>query len=291
MPLTVVRLLAALLFVVAVIAPQASAENWPGWRGPERTGVTKDSGVPIQWSATDNVLWKTPLPGTGTSNPVVWDDRVFVTASEGREQGELHVICCDRDSGKERWHRRLWGTVPTLFYYAKSGMASSSPVTDGRHVWASFGSGDVFCFDMDGGLVWQRALADEFGAFENRFGASSSPLLFENSVILQCDHYGASYVIALDRATGANRWKTDRPGVWLSWSSPQLVPVGDRFELVVSGSEKLDAYDARTGEWLWKVRDPSAPLCISHAGPQSGTAPGRERTERNAFSHQARRNG
>ena len=88
---------------------------------------------------------------------MVWNDRVFVTASEGREQGELHVICFDRDSGKERWHQRLWGTVPTLYYYAKSGMASSSPVTDGRHLWASFGSGDVFCFDMDGGLMLGNA--------------------------------------------------------------------------------------------------------------------------------------
>jgi outer membrane protein assembly factor BamB len=254
MPLTVIRVLTALLFMAATFASPALAENWPGWRGPERTGVTNDSGVPIQWSATDNVLWKTPLPGAGTSNPVVWDDRVFVTASEGREQSELHVMCFDRDSGKERWHQRLWGTVPTLFYYPKSGMASSSPVTDGRHVWASFGSGDVFCFDMDGGMVWQRALADEFGAFENRFGASSSPLLFEGSVILQCDHYGASYIIALDGVTGKTRWKADRPDVWLSWSSPQLVPAGDRFELIVSGSEKLDGYDARTGEWLWKVR-------------------------------------
>ncbi len=240
--------------MTAAFASPALAENWPGWRGPERTGVTKDSGVPIQWSATENVLWKTPLPGAGTSNPVVWDDRVFVTASEGRDQSELHVMCFDRDSGNERWHQRLWGTVPTLFYYPKSGMASSSPVTDGRYLWTSFGSGDVFCFDVGGGLVWQRALADEFGAFENRFGASSSPLLFEGSVILQCDHYGASYIIALDGATGATRWKADRPEVWLSWSSPQLVPVGDRFELVVSGSEKLDGYDARTGEWLWKVR-------------------------------------
>jgi len=254
MPFAAIRILTPLFLIASVIALPVLAENWPGWRGPERTGVTKDSGTPITWSATENVLWKTPLPGTGTSNPVVWNDRVFVTASEGREQGELHVICFDRDSGKERWHQKLWGTVPTLFYYAKSGMASSSPVTDGRHLWASFGSGDVFCFDMEGGLVWQRALADEFGAFENRFGASSSPLLFEDSVILQCDHYGASYVIALDGATGVNRWKTDRPGVWLSWSSPQLVPVGDRFELVVSGSEKLEAYDARSGEWLWKVR-------------------------------------
>jgi outer membrane protein assembly factor BamB/dienelactone hydrolase len=179
---------------------------------------------------------------------------VFETASEGLEQGELHVLCFDRDSGRENWHQRLWGTAPTVYYYARAGMASPSPVTDGKHLWAFFGTGDVFCFDMDGALVWQRALAAEYGPFENRFGAASSPLLFEDSLILQCDHYGTSYVIALDKETGANRWKSDRPEVWLSWSSPQLVPVEKGFELVLCGSEKIDGYDPRTGERLWTVR-------------------------------------
>jgi len=249
-----IRLGVVYFFIATLCAAPAAAENWPGWRGPQRTGLTTDSGVVTKWSPTENVLWKTALPGSGISNPVVWDDRVFVTASEGRDQGELHVICLDRKTGAERWHQRLWGTAPTLFYYAPSGMASPSPVTDGRHLWVFFGTGDVFCFDMDGGLVWQRALAEEYGAFENRFAASSSPLLFEDTLILQCDHYGASYVIALDQKTGANRWKADRPEVWLSWSSPQLVPVGDHFELAVLGSEKLDGYDPRSGSKLWTVR-------------------------------------
>lgn len=229
------------------------AENWPGWRGPSRNGVTTETGVPTTWSATENVLWKSPLPGIGTSNPVVWNENVFITASEGRDHGELHVICLDRDSGRERWHQRLWGTAPTLFY-GRSGMASPSPVTDGKRLFAFFGTGDVFCFDLDGALLWQRALADEYGPFENRFAASSSPVLYEDTVILQCDHYGASYVLAIDQQTGANRWKSDRPEVWLSWSSPQLVPAGDRMELVLSGSERLDGYDPRTGSLLWRVR-------------------------------------
>lgn len=229
------------------------ADNWPGWRGPNRNGVTSDTGVPTTWSATENVLWKSSLPGIGTSNPVVWGDSVFLTSSDGRDHGELHVICFDRDTGRERWHQRLWGTTPTLFY-GRSGMASPSPITDGRQLFAFFGTGDVFCFDLDGGLLWQRALADEYGPFENRFAASSSPLLVDDVLILQCDHYGASYVIAIDKKTGTNRWKSDRPDVWLSWSSPQLVPVGDRLELVLSGSERLDGYDPRTGSLLWRVR-------------------------------------
>lgn len=245
--------LVAIVLVCCLVSSHLEAENWPGWRGPNRNGVTSDTDVPTTWSATENVLWKMPLPGIGTSNPVVWGDKVLVTASEGRDQGELHVICFDRDTGRERWHQRLWGTAPTLFY-GRSGMASPSPVTDGKRLFAFFGTGDVFCFELDGGLLWQRALADEYGPFENRFAASSSPLLFDDLLILQCDHYGASYAIALDQRTGANRWKSERPDVWLSWSSPQLVPDGDRVELVLSGSERLDGYDPRTGSPLWRVR-------------------------------------
>jgi len=245
---------AAMIGLVVVMATATvCAENWPGWRGPHRTGDTADSGAPIRWSPTENVLWKSPLPGTGTSNPIVWDDRVFVTASDGRDQGELHVICFDRTTGRELWHQRLWGTAPTLFY-PKNGMAGPSPVTDGRHVWAFFGSGDVFCFDVAGGLVWQRSLAAEYGEFENRFAATSSPLLYDGKLIVQCDHYGASYLAALDAASGANVWKADRPEAWLSWSSPQLVAVSNGHELVVCGSEKLDGYDPRSGERLWTVR-------------------------------------
>jgi outer membrane protein assembly factor BamB len=255
-----------LLFAAATAA---HAENWPGWRGPARSGLTTETGVPTTWSPTEAVLWKTPLPGTGLSNPIVWGDRVFVTAAEGREQGELHVFCFDRDTGKARWHKRLWGTAPTVFYYPKSGLAGPTPITDGKRLWAFFGTGDLFCFDLDGGLVWQRSLADEYGPFENRFAATSSPLLFRapearrtesrdtgfsNTVILQCDHYGASYVLAVDADTGANRWKSDRPEAWLSWSSPQLVAVGDRSELLISGSEKLDGYDPIDGRRLWTVR-------------------------------------
>jgi outer membrane protein assembly factor BamB len=243
-----------MLTLVIATATYVHAENWPGWRGPLRTGVTTDTGVPTTWSSTENVLWRTPVPGTGISNPVVWQDRVFITAAEGRDQSELHVLCLDRDSGRIRWHQRLWGTAPTVFYYPKSGLASPSPLTDGERLWVFFGTGDVFCFDLDGGLLWQRSLADEYGPFENRFAAASSPLLFQDTVILQCDHYGASYVLAMDGKTGANRWKSDRPEAWLSWSSPQLTPVGDRSELVLSGSEKLDGYNPVTGRRLWTVR-------------------------------------
>lgn len=244
----------SMLLTLIGIAP-AGAENWPGWRGPNRTGVTADTGAPISWSPQDAVRWKAALPGSGISNPIVWNDLVICTSSDGAQQRDLHVIALDRDSGRERWHARCWGTAPTLHHGTKSSMASPSPITDGTHVYAFFGTGDVFCLDLAGRLLWQRSLAEEYGAFENRFAASSSPLLFEDLLILQCDHYGASYLLAIDKHTGADRWKVDRPETWLSWSSPVCTKSsGADAELLLCGSQKLDGFVARTGEKLWTVR-------------------------------------
>lgn len=247
--------LIALLMLVCHAAPVA-AENWPGWRGPQRTGLSTEENVPLNWTADTGIRWKVETPGSGISTPIVWNERVFVTAADGPKQGTLHVICLDRDTGRELWHRRFWGTAPTLYHDTKSSMATPTPVTEGRFVYAFFGTGDVFCLDMDGGLVWQRSLATEYGEFENRFAASSSPLLHLEVLLLQCDHYGASYVIGINSETGENLWKADRPECWLSWSTPQLVPVGDgsSSELVVCGSEKIDAYNPFNGRKLWTVR-------------------------------------
>lgn len=257
-----VKLTVAIGLLAAVWSYRVQAENWPGWRGAARTGVSNETGLPLSWSEKEGVRWKATLPGSGISNPIVWGDRVFVTSSDGRNQDELHLICLSRDAGSERWHLRLWGSAPTLYHPTKSSMASPSPVADGEHVFAFYGSGDVVCADFDGGLVWQRSLASEYGPFENRFAASSSPLLYRDLLILQCDHYGPSYLLAIDKATGGNRWKADRPDVWLSWSSPQLTPAltqkspatdHAREELLVCGSHRLDAYDPTTGDKLWTV--------------------------------------
>ncbi len=208
----------------------------------------------MRWSASEGVVWKVALPGSGISNPIVWGDRIICTSSDGPRQQELHVVCLDCADGRELWHTRLWGTAPTLYHDTKSSMASPSPVTDGQQIYAFFGSGDLFCLDFDGKLRWQRSLANEYGVFENRFAASSSPLVFEDTVIVQCDHYGASYALAVDKQSGANRWKTDRPEAWLSWSSP-VCATGPRGAdvLVLSSSEKLDGLDPRTGKTLWSL--------------------------------------
>ena len=250
------RIAVAVLAIASLVRGQAHAENWPGWRGPDRTGVTGETGLPVKWSENEGVAWKVALPGSGISNPIVWEDRVFVTSSDGPQQSELYLICLARDDGRELWRLQLWGSAPTLYHPTKSSMASPSPVTDGKHVFAFYGTGDVFCVDFEGGLIWQRSLASEYGEFENRFAASSSPLLYNDLLLLQCDHYGDSYLLAIDKATGADRWKADRPETWLSWASPQLVPTGreEEHELLVSGSHRLEGYDPLTGDMLWTLR-------------------------------------
>ena len=246
-----------LIVIIATLSMSvaAQAENWPGWRGPNRNAVSTESDLPIQWSPDEGVRWSARLPGAGVSSPVIWDDQIFLTSSDGFKQDNLHIICLARQDGKEIWHQRLWGTSPTRFHATKSGMASPTPATDGKHVYAFFGTGDLFCFELDGQLAWHRSLASEYGRFENRFSATSSPLLHEDMVLVQCDHYGDSYVVALDKTTGADRWKVDRPDAWLSWSSPRIVPVGDRGvgELLLCGSRKIDALDPKTGTKLWTV--------------------------------------
>ena len=228
------------------------AENWPEWRGPQRNGVSSETNLPLEWSAEKNIRWKAPLPGQGVSSPVIWGERIYMTAAEGPNQSELIVLCLSLKDGGELWRLRLWGTAPTLRHATKSGMATPTPITDGRHVYAFFGTGDVFCIDAGGNLVWQRSLADEYGQFENRFGHTSSPAILGDLLFLQCDHYGDSYLLAIDKRTGENRWKRDRPGVWHSWSSPQLVnDAAGNSELVVCAAERIDAFQPLTGEPLW----------------------------------------
>ena len=247
------RLRYAVLFAILLLPTLCLAENWPGWRGLRRNGLSSET-APVKWTAKKGVRWTAKLPGSGISSPIIWRDQVFVTASDGSKQSELHLICLNRKTGKTQWHRRFWGTAPTRYHSTKSSMASPTPVTDGRHVYAFYGTGDVFCVSVSGELQWSRSLASEYGRFENRFSATSSPLLLGNQLILQCDHYGDSYLLSIDKRTGANQWKKDRPGYWLSWSSPVLVKNerGEQ-ELVVSGSQRLNALDPSNGESLWSV--------------------------------------
>lgn len=248
------QILVTIFMPVFLSGAVSYGENWPEWRGPHRNAVSSETGLPVTWSAEQGIRWKAELPGAGTSSPVIWGDRIFLTAAEGVSQDDLIVLCLGLSDGKEKWRQRLWGTSPTLHHATKSSMSTPTPVTDGKHIYAFFGTGDVFGIDVDGKLLWQRSLASEYGPFENRFGHTSSPALLDGLLFLQCDHYGDSYILAIDAHTGVNRWKLDRPGIWHSWSSPQVLANGDGdANLIVCAANRLDVLDTDSGKPLWSV--------------------------------------
>jgi len=253
------------LFVAILLFPAlAHAEEWPGWRGLNGTGVSGEKNLPVRWSATENVLWKVPLTGAGVSTPVVWGDHVFITASEGRND-RLHLLCFDRQTGKVRWQSRFFGSAQPEGFFAPGGMAVPTPATNGKQVFALFGTGDLVCMDFDGKPVWIRSLAEEYGPFRNRWGMGASPILIGDLLVVLVDHWGQSYLLGIDATTGANRWKTPRDAS-VNWSSPCPVTVNGRMQLVVTGTYKVKGYDAATGKELWTtdgMRDECIPTPVS----------------------------
>lgn len=240
------------LTILAALPWPARAENWPGWRGPTGMGISSEKNLPVRWSAKDNVRWKVPVPGAGVSAPVVWGEHVFLTASDGRLNDRLHVYAFNRSDGKQLWHTKLFGTAPTDLF-APGGMAVPTPITDGKRLYVLFGTGDLFSLDFDGKPVWVRSLAQEYGPFRNRWGMGTSPILVDNLLVVQVDHWSQSYLLGVDPATGENRWKTDR-NASVNWSSPAAVKVNGQTELIVQGTYRAMGYDASTGSELWTVR-------------------------------------
>jgi len=237
---------------ILMIAAAARADNWPGWRGPTGMGISAETDLPVRWSGKDNIRWKVLVPGAGVSAPVVWGERVFLTASDGRLNDRLHVYCYDRKDGKQLWHAKLFGTAPTDLF-APGGMAVPTPVTDGKHLYVLFGTGDLFSLDFAGKPAWIRSLAQEYGPFRNRWGMGTSPILVGDLLVVQVDHWSQSYLLGIDAATGANRWKTNRDAS-VNWSTPVPIKVNGQTELIVQGTFRAMGYDAATGSPLWTVK-------------------------------------
>jgi outer membrane protein assembly factor BamB len=227
-------------------------DNWPRFRGPEGNGVSTSTGLPTDWSPTNNIRWKSAVPGEGFSSPIVWGQSVFVTAA--LERGSRRVVhCVDRSTGLIRWSSEIKCSIPEKTS-AMTGHAAATPVTDGKRVVASFGNAGLVCFDMEGKRLWQRSLGD----FDTELGLASSPILYRDTVILVCDHDGTrftsfdSFLIALEVGSGETRWKTERRGLERSWSTPILAPLPDRRELIVSAQDEVRGYDPETGKLLWQ---------------------------------------
>jgi outer membrane protein assembly factor BamB len=271
------------LMLALLAGTSATAADWPSWRGPAGNGSTSETRLPERWSATENVAWKASLAGIGVSSPIVSGNRIIVTSQVGsgvrapgnhprlvqggnaEAAGEralqskaaadtrtfFLVEAFNRADGKRLWEYRFeaLGTLPGV--HDKHNLASPSPVTDGQMVYAWFGTGQIVALDMNGKPVWQRHLGTEISPFDVIWGHSSSPTLFEDTLILLCDHAPASYLLAVDKRTGKEKWRADRGKGKLSYSTPLVVTTAAGPELIVNSSERVDAYDPRTGEPLW----------------------------------------
>jgi outer membrane protein assembly factor BamB len=278
------HLMASVAALCIGIGAGVHAADWPHWRGPGGNAVAPDETLPITWSATENIAWKAPLSGVGVSTPIVSGDRVYVTSQVGagvrREgnhprlvqgadaaaQGEralggagaadpskifFVVEAFSRSDGKRLWERRIEAEGTLTPVHDKHNLASPSPVTDGTLLYAWFGTGQIVALNRDGTVAWQRHLGKEISPFDIQWGHGSSPTVYNDLLILLCDHASSSYLLALDKKTGKERWKADRGKGRSSYSTPLVVEGNFGAELIVNSSERIDAYDPRTGAFLW----------------------------------------
>jgi outer membrane protein assembly factor BamB len=249
-------LLTGCLIVVLGSTAAARAENWPAWRGPRGDGTSAETGLPTVWSPTQNIRWKVKLPGPGNSSPIVWGNKIVITQSLDKKGAERAVLCFDRADGKLLWQRSVsfHGEEPT---HETNPYCAASPVTDGERVIVWHGSAGVVCYDLDGKELWRRDL----GRFIHIWGTAASPVVYGDFVILNCGPGERTFLIALDKKTGRDVWKSDEPGgksgekgdrEWLgSWSTPRIVSVKGQDQVIMSWPNVLKAYDPKTGQLLW----------------------------------------
>jgi outer membrane protein assembly factor BamB len=248
---------------------------WHQWRGPFMTGESPDGDPPIEWSETKNIKWKIAIPGKGHASPVIWGDQIFILTaietdkdtqaveeSEPPQEGrrgmpvnrttKVHqfvIFAINRHDGKILWQRTVKEEAPQEGTHEMGSWASHSPVTDGEHVYAYFGSRGLFCFDMQGNLKWEQ----DFGQLNKRmnFGEGSSPALYGDRIIVNWDHEGQSFIIALDKKTGKDIWKVDRDE-GTSWATPLVVENNGKIQVVTSATKLVRSYDFATGKLIWE---------------------------------------
>jgi outer membrane protein assembly factor BamB len=247
------------LLLIAVLASLSQASDWANFRGPHSSGVSDEKDLPVKWSDTENLVWKLDLPGPGSSSPVVWGDKVFVTCYSGYgvdrknpgEQAELlrHLLCVDRKSGQVLWEKKVKAKTPEQAYAGfmfNHGYASSTPAVDGERVYDFQGKTGVFAYDLAGKELWHADVGDKLF----RWGTGSSPLLYKDLVIVNAD-VESNALIALNKKTGKEEWKT--PGLQGCWGSPVLVDLpGGKQEVVLSFPNTTRGFDPDTGKELWK---------------------------------------
>ena len=247
----------------------AADSNWPAWRGAAGTGAATNARPPLTWSESENIVWKVPIPGRGSSSPIVWEDRVYLTtaipgktaASASKDVGHRRggtvpagplrydVIALDRSTGDVVWQVTAVEDTPHEGTHRDGTWASNSPVTDGERLYAFFGSRGIFCFTLDGELLWSTDLGDQ--RTRNGFGEGSSPALYGDYLVVNWDHEGESFVVALNKHSGKELWRRLRDER-TSWSTPLIVEVDGKPQVIVSATNLSRGYDLETGADIWE---------------------------------------
>ncbi|MGK0185485.1 MAG: outer membrane protein assembly factor BamB [Verrucomicrobiales bacterium] len=243
--------LISLLLLGLPLSTSAIAADWLQFRGPNASGVASGdaAGLPTTLNVQDNVAWDEALPGKGLSSPVVVGDKVFVTASSGPDQKQLHIICFHSTSGKQLWERTFVASGRTMCH-DKTAVAAPTPLSDGKNIYALYSSNDLFCLDLDGNLQWLRGLTLDYPNASNSLGMASSPVLVDDTLIAQIENDSESFVAGIDTATGENRWKIPRPKA-ANWTSPVIFEDGGQQLVGLQSSEGLLAVNPKTGEEIW----------------------------------------
>jgi outer membrane protein assembly factor BamB len=245
-----------LAFIFSLSIPAfVHADNWPSWRGPDGNGISKEAGLPTTWSQTKNLVWKLPLPGKGSSTPIIWGERIFLTAADG---GDIVLMCISTD-GKVLWKHKL-AVGNSKKKNREGNEASSTPCTDGKHVFAYAGTGDFACFDFAGNEIWKFNAQERYGKFRIQHGMHVTPLLHEDKLYFALIHNNGHWLIALDKKTGNEVWKVERKSDAVdesreAYTSPCLWQNGSELNLVVLGADYTTGHRLKDGSEVWRLGD------------------------------------
>ena len=243
-----------LTFTFAALANGAAAGDWTGFRGPLGNGVSDEVGLPVALNAKKHISWRIDLPGQGLSSPLVVGNRVFVTASAGTRQDQLQIICLNAADGSVIWQRQFWAMGSTMCHN-KTSIAAPTPVTDGRLLFAIFSSNDLFCLDLDGNLQWLRGMTLDYPNARNSLGMASSLVLAGGVLVAQVENDSESFTAGLDKQTGVNLWRADRPKS-ANWTTATVQKIGSGAEmLLLQSGGGIHAVNPKNGEVVWHYAD------------------------------------
>ena len=260
------------IFIIGFLAQTALADDWPQFRGPDSLGVSQAKNLPVTWSDTENLVWKTAMPGSGSSSPIALGGRLYVTCYSGygldqdggtMEDLAFHVVCIDGRSGTIIWDKKIKPVLPESKSVRDHGYAAQTPATDGKHLYIFFGKSGVFKFDLNGQQIWQTSV----GTKVHGWGSGTSPVLYKNLVIVNASVESRS-LVAIDKTSGKVVWRA--AGMDSSWNTPHLVETPDgRQELAVTVKKWVLGFDPATGRELWRceaIPDYICPSIVSHEG-------------------------